>query len=35
VDNQTKDEPKTSALLAAGTLTGFAILKSITTKTSF
>jgi hypothetical protein len=30
MDNQTKDELKTSALLATGTLTGFAILKTMT-----
>jgi hypothetical protein len=30
MDNQIKDELKTSALLATGTLTGFAILKSMT-----
>jgi hypothetical protein len=30
MDNQTKDDLKTSALLATGTLTQFALLKSMT-----
>ena len=30
MDNQTKDDLKTNALLATGTLTGFALLKSMT-----